>query len=399
MTFIKLAENRPTTFNAKQELPHKQAFFPLKGRYFNAGAQHPVSRGSVAAIEDYINYKSFQEANDYDPVDMRHKVKCQFAELINAKTEEVSFVPSTTAGENLIIQALELVSNGGRVVTDDLHYFGSYQIYGELKKRGVDVITLRHKDGKIDLAQYEEAITDQTSLVAVSGVSMFNGFMHDLKALSKIAHDKGALIYVDLIQLCGAVPFDVKQAGVDFCACASFKWLMADQGIGFIYVAGEALSKIKRPWFGKRQVCDLKTHVFPGDQDLDNKEAYQYQLAQDADGYFSLWSEPRIVIAQLHYSLAYLLEAEVARIAAYRQPMVDYLQKEIPLLGYKSLSPCPNLAPIVAFECENANKYLGPIFEKADIHASLYKGHFRIGLSVYNDMEDVEYLVETLKSI
>lgn len=394
-----MPKNNLKFFDPKSPLPHKQAFFPLKGTYFDAGRQHPMSRGCVATVEEYINYKSFQNENNYDPLEMREKVKAQFAELINGSPHELSYVASTTAAENLIIQSLELTAKGGRVVTDDLHYFGSYQIYGELIKAGVEVVTIRNKNGKINMEQYEAAITDNTILVSVSGVSTFNAHMPDLKRLSKIAHDKGALLYADVIHLVGAVPFDVKDAGVDFCACASFKWLMADQGVGFLYVSDNALSKIKRPWFGKRQVRNLKTHVFPGDGGLDGDLAYEYELDNSTEGYFSLWSEPRIVIGQLHYSLGYLMDVGVENIAAYRQTMMDYLQREIPKLGFAALSPINNPAPIAAFACEDAYKRLGPILKEADISLSLYKGHFRVALSVYNDMDDIKYLIETLQKI
>ncbi|MBT5186038.1 MAG: aminotransferase class V-fold PLP-dependent enzyme [Kordiimonadaceae bacterium] len=385
-------------FDPKSPLPHKQAFFPMVETYFNAGVQHPLSRGCLKAIEEYVAYKGFHTENNFDPIAMREKVKEQFAELINADAQEISFVGSTTAGENLIIQALQLINKGGRVVTDDLHYFGSYQIYGELEKRGVEVITIRHKDGIIDMADYEAAITDDTTLVAVSGVSTFNGFAHDLKRICEIAHRKKAYVYADMIHQIGAVPFDVKDTDVDFCSCGSFKWLMADQGIGFIYVKKNLLEQIERPWFGKRQVKNLTTHVFPGDE-ANSKIPYEYDLDETTDGYFSVWSEPRIVIAQLHYSLSYLLECGVERIMKYRQPMIDYLQTAIPKLGFKPLTSKESPAPILAFECDNAHKKLGPLFKEAKISASLYKGHFRVAISVYNDMEDVKYLIDTLKKL
>ena len=385
-------------FDPKSPFPHKSAFFPMKKIFLNAGVQHPMSRGAAKAIEDYIHYKSFQDNSDYDPIRLRKDVLKKFSKLINAGFDEVCFVTSTTVGENLILNSLAL-GKGDRIVTDDLHYFGSYQIYGELKKRGVEVITIRHKNGAIDIKDYEAAITSDTSLVAVSSVSTFNGFQHDLKQLSEIAHHNGAYIYADIIHHVGSVPFDVKGTGVDFCACGSFKWLMADQGLGFLYVRGDVLPKLKRPWVGKRQVKKLTTHVFPGDQITTDDQVYEYELAETTEGYFSTWSEPRIIVGQLQYSLGYLLETNVARITEYRQPMLDYLQAEIPKLGYKSLTPSGSITALLAYECKDAIKKLTPAFKDAGILASLYKGHFRVALSVYNDMDDIEHLLDTLKKL
>ena len=386
-------------FNAKNSLPHKAAFFPMSGTYFNAGVQHPVSKGCVNAAQNYLQYKGFHTDTDYDPLVSRQNVLALFATLINAEVDELAYVQSTTVGENLLLQALKLVEKGGQVITDDLHYFGSYQIYGELQKQGVKVITLRNHNGKIDLAQYEAAITEKTTLIAVSSVSTFNGFQHDLKALCMIAHAKGALVYADAIHHIGATPFDVKESNVDFCSCGTFKWLMADQGLGFLYVKRSVLPELKRPWYGKRQVKSLKTHVFPGDDITTDDNIYEYELANTTEGYFSIWSEPRIVVAQLEYSLKYILDVGVDIITEYRQPFLKRLQDEIPKLGFKPLTPKGSVTPLLAYEFKNANKILGPIFKKANILASLYKGHFRIAISVYNDMDDVERLLNVLKSV
>ena len=132
---------------------------------------------------------------------------------------------------------------------------------------------------------------------------------------------------------------------------------------------------------------------------MDNNDAYEYELSDTTDGYFSIWSEPRAVIAQLNYSLSYLLDCTVERIVAYRQPMINQLKVAIPKLGYPLLTPHDSIGPLVTFECANAKQKLGPAFEAAGIKASLYKGHFRVALSVYNNMNDVELLVQTLKEI
>ena len=386
-------------FDPTSPFPHKQAFSPIKGTYLNAGLQHPISRGCAAAVTDYMEYKGFHKGLTFDPIEMREKVKQQFAELINASPNEVTFVSSTTVGENLIIKALDIEHTGGRIVTDDLHYFGSYQIYGELKKLGIEVLTIRNKNGTIDYADYEAAINDKTTLVAVSSVSTFNGHQHDLKKLCDIAHKHGAYVYADSIHHIGATPFDVRNSGVDFCSSGSFKWLMADQGLGFIYVRSDVLKNIKRPWFGKRQVKKLTTHVFPGDQITDDDLVYEYELAEDTEGYFSIWSEPRMVIAQLLHSLDYLLTAKVERITEYRQPLLRYLRDELTKLGFKCLTPPGSITPLLSFECENKSKAIREILAKEDIQISVYKAHFRVAISVYNDMDDMIKLVATLKQV
>ena len=72
---------------------------------------------------------------------------------------------STTAGENLVIEALGIPAGGGRIVTDVLHFQGSLYTYSQLAKRGMDVVVLPQKDWRIRLEDLDAAVTKETRLV------------------------------------------------------------------------------------------------------------------------------------------------------------------------------------------------------------------------------------------
>lgn len=371
-------------------LPHKSAFFPLRGVYLNSGSQHPLSRGARAGADAYLQHQTMSGNRDYSMRNTRTRVLENYARLINASTDEIYLVQSTTAGENLVLNALDIPDAGGRIVTDALHFFGSFPLYGELAKRGMDVVTLRPTDGRIDKAEFEAAVTADTRLVAVSSVSTFNGYEHDLKAICEIAHAKDALVYADVIHGVGAVPFDVRETGVDFCSSASYKWLMGDFGMGFLFVRADRLDRIQRPWVGYFQVSRLQTHVYPGDLVGD------YELENTTRGHFAMGTMANAVAAQLDYSLQYLLDVGVARIQAYRQPLMDRMQQALPELGYPSLTPPESRTPLSSFACENARERLGPKLREAGVTISVYANRFRVSPSVFNGMDDIEYLLEVL---
>lgn len=381
-------------FDPSAPLPHKGAFFPLDGTYLNAGSQHPLSRAAKAAVERYLRYKTMAHDGDYSARRVRTRAVESYAKLINATPGEVAFVQSTTAGENLVIDALGMPASGGRIVTDSLHFFGSFPTYGELAKRGMDVATLRHENGRIDLEQYEAAITSDTRLVAVSSVSTFNGFTHDLKALCELAHAKGALVYADVIHSVGAVPFDVRETGVDFCSASGYKWLMADMGLGFLYARRDRLERLERPWYGYHQVTAFRSHVFLGDPP--GKSVADYELGDTASGYFAMGTVANAVAAALDASLEYLLAVGVDRIQAHRQPLLDRLREALPDLGYPVLTPPGTTSPLISFRCDDAREVLAPKLDDAGIRVSVSRNHFRVSPSVYNDMDDVERLIEVL---
>jgi selenocysteine lyase/cysteine desulfurase len=168
----------------------------------------------------------------------RIDIKAEFAALINARPSEIAFIPNTTTGENFVLNGLGLPASGGNVVTDALHFEGALIHLGALKRDGLDVRIVLPRDWRIQLEDLDRVIDNKTKLVELSLVAMFTGFQHDLKAVCDLAHSRGALVYADIAQAAGCTPIDVKASGVDFCACSSFKWLMGDFGLGFLYVHG-----------------------------------------------------------------------------------------------------------------------------------------------------------------
>src|SRR5258708_7445709 len=256
--------------SATLHLPARQDF-PMAetAAFLNNAAWHPLSSGALGAIQAYLQRKStgstrfsFAPAGD--------QVKALIAKLIHAQPSSISFVPSTTVGENLVVQGLGFPQSRGNIVTDALHYENSTYLYRSLKAQGLDVRFVKPRKGRIELADMERAIDRGTKLVAISLVSYLNGFQYDLKAVCDLAHGHGAYVYADLVQAAGSVPIDVEGAKVDFAGGGSHKWLMGDMGLGYLYVREDLLDTvIRRTQFGSRQVTAFENHVFPYDLTAD----------------------------------------------------------------------------------------------------------------------------------
>jgi len=110
-----------------------------------------------------------------------------------------------------------------------------------LRQRGVEVRFVPTSSDNRITPERVAALTDcRTRLVALAAVRFNSGFRTDLKAISTIAHDCGALFLVDGIQATGVVPVNVDDDGIDILACAGFKWLLGMPGTGFLYVCKSA---------------------------------------------------------------------------------------------------------------------------------------------------------------
>ena len=393
---VSSAQSAPKSFDPSSPLPHKDAFSAFNGTYLNCASQHPLSLGGRDAINRYMDFKSFSGESDHSVFQSYQRNLENYAKLINADKEDVCFVQSTTVGENLVLKALGIPEAGGRIVTDELHYVGSLPTYSEIGKQGMEVMTLRTTDGTIHIDEFEKAITPGTRLVAVSSVSMVNGFRHDLKQICEIAHAAGALVYADVVHEVGSMPFDVRESNVDFCSAASYKWLLGEQGLGFLYARKDRLAEIKRPWLGHYQLARRRGYGFPNPEP--GGIITEYEHHDGALGYFAMGSQSNIVSALLDHSLPYLLEVGPDRIQAYRQPLIERLQEAMPAIGYPSITPRSSKTSPVSFRHNGNTDELHDKLDAANVTVSLASHHIRVSPSVFNDMDDVERLIDAISS-
>jgi len=387
----------PASAPPAASLPAKAAFAKMPYVYLDSGSTHPMPLGAKAALEEYLRYKTRDGLWAGYAMDAKEKAVLDgFAALVGATPEELTFIQSTTMGENLVLQALGYPATGGRIVTDALHFFGSFYTYGELGKAGVDVATLpMTAEGRIDMTAMAAAVNDKTRLVSISHVSTTNGFEHDLKAVCDLAHAHGAYVYADIVHGAGSTPLDLRAAGVDFAACSSYKWLMGDFGLGFLYVRKELQEKLTRPWWGYHQVGGrFVTHVFP--YDAPGEAVADYGYARGTNGKFAMGTTSWTGVVQLEHSLGFINRLGVANIQAHRQPMADAIQKELRGRGYQPMTPLDSRTPLVAFALKDARARLGDLLARNDLRLTVSANRFRVSLSVFNDMNDVDKLLAVL---
>lgn len=384
-------ETMPAVHSA--QLPFKEGFAVSSVTYLDSGSQHPLSLGALDQARRYLAYRTFDaEAAAFDRPD--RQVLEKYARLVNADVDEVAFVQSTTTAEQMFLKALDIPASGGHIVTDTLHFFGSLPLYAEMEKQGMEVTWVRERDGRIPLEEMRKAIRPGTRLVALSLVSTINGFQHDLKAICDMAHEVGALVYADIIHAVGCVPVDLHASGVDLAAGASYKWLMGEFGLGFLYVRRDMLPKLKRVNYGYYGMNAFQSHIYPFDPPGDT--IVDYGFRDDATGSFALGTHAHTPIAILDHSLDYLLNTGVENIQAHAQTLVGRLKDELPERGFQLMTPAESQTPMVACLAQNARETVGPRLKEAGIRISVSRNRFRASVSVFNDMDDIDKLLAAL---
>src|ERR1044072_7473509 len=124
-------------------------------------------------------------------------------------------------------------------------------VYSELDFPSVIYVYEAHtRDGRfrIEKVKSEDGITapleatlaapdEETVVAPVSHVLFKSASLQDARAITRRAHEVGALVVLDTYQSAGTVPFSVKELDVDFCTGGSVKWLCGGPGAGYLYVA------------------------------------------------------------------------------------------------------------------------------------------------------------------
>jgi len=115
----------------------------------------------------------------------------------------------------------------------------------------------------------------------------------------------------------------------------------------------------------------------------------------DAAGYFELGTVANSVAAALTVSLPYIQRLGVDEIQRYRQPMLRRLQQEMPRLGFTPATPTDSTSPIVTFTCKDTRDAARRL-DAAKIAIRVAPYWLRIAPSIYNDMHDIERLLDAL---
>jgi selenocysteine lyase/cysteine desulfurase len=369
--------------------PSVRADFPIASAqtYLNSAAIHPMSVPCSEALTRHIAFrlKGGGEGRADFGEEQQKELKRRFAQLIGAKPDEIAFTQNTSDGENIVVMGMDLPKKGGNVVLDELHFETSLYMYKSLEAKGLQLRIVKHRDWAIDIKDMEKAIDRNTRLVSMALVSNVNGYLHDAKAITDLAHANGAYVFADMVQAAGAVPIDVRAMGIDFGSTATYKWLMGERGFGFLYVREDLQNTVvPTTRYGHRQIANFD-RVGITWEPLPGAARYETGTFPNALALCSLTS------------LQYIEKLGLPSIRAHAQQLTDRLQKELPALGYASVTPKNNQTPIVAFtvkDVEATQKKLREGKVTATIIGS--EKRLRLAVSVFNTQQDIDRLLSVL---
>lgn len=231
---------------------------PLLASYIalNNCSQGPQTLRARKAAHAYLSSWN-RDGMDWDRwLEEVEAARGAFARLIGAAPEEVAVTGSVSAATGTVASALDFSGSRRTVVVSGAEFPGVAHAWAARRRHGAEIRWVPLHEGRIEPDDYAELVGDDTRVVSACHGYYENGFRQDLGAIAEIAHERGALLYVDAYQTVGTTPIDVRAIGVDFLAAGTLKYLLGVPGIAFLYVRPdlvETLEPTVTGWFGRSE--------------------------------------------------------------------------------------------------------------------------------------------------
>ena len=214
-------------------LDRRLAFFDGPG-----GTQVPDS--VIDAISGYLRESNANIGGPYETsrrtdelVERAHEAAARF---LGCTPEECGFGPSmTNLNFALSRTAGRELRAGDEVLVTRLDHDGNVAPWLELA-RDLD-LSVRFADitddCRVDMDDLERQLSDRTRIVAFPWASNAVGTITDVRRITEIAHEAGALAWVDAVHYGPHGPIDVAATGVDVLVCSPYKFFGPHMGLFF----------------------------------------------------------------------------------------------------------------------------------------------------------------------
>ncbi|GMQ90375.1 MAG: cysteine desulfurase-like protein [Gammaproteobacteria bacterium] len=195
----------------------------------NAGGTF-VPQSVIDRIRDYMTDTQVQPGGDYAASILASERIAEsqrlMAEMINAVPEEIIIGPSSTMNVYVLAHALRSwFKPGDELVVTNLDHETNIGAWRRLAELGVVIKEWQlHPDtAELEVERLKGLLTERTRLVCFTYCSNITGSIHDVRAITRLVHDAGALACVDAVAYAPHRSLDVKALDVDFCIFSTYK--------------------------------------------------------------------------------------------------------------------------------------------------------------------------------
>lgn len=377
--------------------------------YFDNGA---TSQKPQSVIDALANYYSYQNANPHRgahylgilATELYEDARAKVRDFMNAKSEnEIIFVRNTTEALNLIAYSygLDKLKKGDEILISIVEHHSNlvtWQYVAEKTGAVLKYIYLNDKN-EIDMDEYKKALNENTKLVSLTGASNTVGGVLDIKEITKLAHEVGAIVSLDCAQLAPHIMMDVQDWDADFVSFSGHK-MYAPMGIGVLYGKFEILDSMIPFMYGG----DMIEYVYEQNTTFAPVPARFEAGTQNVGGAVALAA-----------AIDFMNRVGIENIHEHELALTDYAYKKMSELDFVEIYSTAeyNRSPLVDFNIKGVHSHdVSTVLDTFDI--AIRTGHHcamplhsylnqnstcRVSFAVYNTFEEIDFFIEKLKEV
>ena len=197
-----------------------------------------VPQRVIDAIAEYLKTSNANTCGAYATSRRTDEViagaRDAMADFLGCDADEIVFGPNMTSLTFAISRAIgRELGPGDEILLTYLDHSANVSPWQALEERGVKIqfADIHEADCTLNLDDLASKITSRTKVVAVGYASNAVGTINDVKTIIRLAHDAGALAYIDAVHYAPHGPIDVRELDCDFLACSTYKFFGPHMGV------------------------------------------------------------------------------------------------------------------------------------------------------------------------
>ncbi len=321
----------------------------------------------------------------------------QVAKAIGADVKEIFFTGSGTEADNWAIRGVAKANKakGNHIITSAVEHHAVLHTCQELEKEGFEVTYLPVDEfGMVSAEAVKNAIKDTTILVTIMTANNEIGTIMPIEEIGKVTKEAGVIFHTDAVQAIGMIEIDVNKLNVDLLSMTGHKFygpkgsgaLFVRQGVKVApFITGGGQERSKRAGtenvpaiVGLGKAIELATADIPG---------HTAKLTKLRDAYIDR------ILSEIPYTR--LNGHRTQRLAGNSNISFEFIEGEslLLMLDMQGISASSGSA------CTSGSLDPSHVLLAIGLKHEIAHGSLRVSFGDCNTMEDVDRIVESLKTI